>query len=313
MLFRSDFIRKRTIPRDVEKRQQNLSRIAGQCWKLMSAEDKAIWHEKSAALTAAHYAKYPDYKFRPTRKSTVKRGGKGTDKQSHSCDYRGDNESLTRTRSETVEPCVGPVRSARSRARKSPCDEGTLSQLRGSITSPSSASLSLSPLSLTSELPPPASQDQIPTAGPSNDTQLSAFVDPVQRLLRLDPNPSDKSLGCSLGVTFSDAVQDLNIVRDFPILPPVRGPNFLKTPNEFRVLSQRCQTTQVVCFCGEQHPIPPALYHSYTPLLSSSTVTPSVYRGVNIDLIHSSGVPDGTFGYPYDGLQPYFGTLFSWL
>ncbi|KAI6105639.1 high mobility group box domain-containing protein, partial [Pisolithus sp. B1] len=63
LLYRSDFLKRRTIPREVEKRQQNLSRIIGECWNTLSAEEKAVWREKAAAVTAAHQAKYPHYKF----------------------------------------------------------------------------------------------------------------------------------------------------------------------------------------------------------------------------------------------------------
>ncbi|KIK97983.1 hypothetical protein PAXRUDRAFT_95391, partial [Paxillus rubicundulus Ve08.2h10] len=68
MLYRSDFLKRRTIPPEVEKRQQNLSRIAGQCWNMLPDDEKAVWHDKAAAVQAAHYAKYPFYKFKPSRK-----------------------------------------------------------------------------------------------------------------------------------------------------------------------------------------------------------------------------------------------------
>ncbi|KIJ20197.1 hypothetical protein PAXINDRAFT_30374, partial [Paxillus involutus ATCC 200175] len=63
MLYRSDFLKRRTIPPEVEKRQQNLSCIAGQCWNMLPDDEKAVWHDKAAAVQAAHYAKYPFYKF----------------------------------------------------------------------------------------------------------------------------------------------------------------------------------------------------------------------------------------------------------
>ncbi|KIJ69992.1 hypothetical protein HYDPIDRAFT_51118, partial [Hydnomerulius pinastri MD-312] len=63
MLYRSDFLKRRTVPREVEKRQQNLSRIAGQCWNMLPEREKAIWHDKAAAVQAAHHAKYPHYRF----------------------------------------------------------------------------------------------------------------------------------------------------------------------------------------------------------------------------------------------------------
>lgn len=68
MLYRSHMLKNRGNA-DPEKRQQNLSRIAGQLWRDMNNEDKAVWHQKAADVQAAHYAKYPGYKFKPNRKS----------------------------------------------------------------------------------------------------------------------------------------------------------------------------------------------------------------------------------------------------
>ncbi|KAG1874497.1 hypothetical protein DFJ58DRAFT_877284 [Suillus subalutaceus] len=66
MLYRSHMLKSRGNA-DPEKRQQNLSRIAGQLWRAMSKEDRAVWHKKAAEVQAAHYAKYPGYKFKPNR------------------------------------------------------------------------------------------------------------------------------------------------------------------------------------------------------------------------------------------------------
>ncbi|KAG1872538.1 high mobility group box domain-containing protein, partial [Suillus tomentosus] len=66
MLYRSHMLKSRGNA-DPEKRQQNLSRIAGQLWRAMSKEDRAVWHKKAAEVQAAHCAKYPGYKFKPNR------------------------------------------------------------------------------------------------------------------------------------------------------------------------------------------------------------------------------------------------------
>ncbi|KAJ4466536.1 high mobility group box domain-containing protein, partial [Lentinula aciculospora] len=63
MLFRSDFLKRDVIPPSVEKRQQTLSRIAGEVWNLMPAQEKKEWHEKSAEALRLHNEKYPNYKF----------------------------------------------------------------------------------------------------------------------------------------------------------------------------------------------------------------------------------------------------------
>ncbi|KDQ64283.1 hypothetical protein JAAARDRAFT_117714, partial [Jaapia argillacea MUCL 33604] len=63
MLFRSDFLARKVIPQHVERRQQNLSRIAGECWHLLSETEKAKWHAKAKEALENHRAKYPSYKF----------------------------------------------------------------------------------------------------------------------------------------------------------------------------------------------------------------------------------------------------------
>ncbi|KAE9410426.1 hypothetical protein BT96DRAFT_749535, partial [Gymnopus androsaceus JB14] len=63
MLFRSDFLKRDVIPASVEKRQQTLSRVAGEVWNLMPLEEKKKWHEKSAEALRIHSLRHPNYKF----------------------------------------------------------------------------------------------------------------------------------------------------------------------------------------------------------------------------------------------------------
>ncbi|CAA7259710.1 unnamed protein product [Cyclocybe aegerita] len=65
MLFRSDFLKRGVIPNNVERRQQNLSRIAGQVWNMLDPEEKAHWHEQAAQVLNEHQLKNPNYKFTP--------------------------------------------------------------------------------------------------------------------------------------------------------------------------------------------------------------------------------------------------------
>ncbi|KAG2042914.1 hypothetical protein BDR03DRAFT_1005829 [Suillus americanus] len=102
MLYRSHMLKSRGNA-DPEKRQQNLSRIAGQLWRAMSKEDRAVWHQKAAEVQVAHYAKYPGYKFKPNRKSakSAKTLQSGAYYPKHTEQFR-------------VESSIGPVRRARS-------------------------------------------------------------------------------------------------------------------------------------------------------------------------------------------------------
>lgn len=136
MLYRSHMLKSRGNA-DPEKRQQNLSRIAGQLWRDMSKEDRAVWHKKAAEVQAAHYAKYPGYKFKPNRKSaksakTLQSGGY----------YLKPTEQLC------TESSIGPVRRARStRIRpQGVTREDFLGALDTQFPSPFSSSSGLSPL-----------------------------------------------------------------------------------------------------------------------------------------------------------------------
>lgn len=102
MLYRSHMLKSRGNA-DPEKRQQNLSRIAGQLWRAMSKEDRDVWHKKAAEVQTAHYAKYPGYKFKPNRKSA-----KSAKTVQSSGYYPKPTEQLC------AESSIGPVRRARS-------------------------------------------------------------------------------------------------------------------------------------------------------------------------------------------------------
>lgn len=102
MLYRSHMLKSRGNA-DPEKRQQNLSRIAGQLWRDMNQEDKDVWHKKAADVQAAHYAKYPGYKFKPNRKSA-----KSAKTYQSGAYYSKPAEQVC------VESSIGPVRRARS-------------------------------------------------------------------------------------------------------------------------------------------------------------------------------------------------------
>lgn len=102
MLYRSHMLKSRGNA-DPEKRQQNLSRIAGQLWRDMNNEDKAVWHKKAAEVQAAHYAKHPGYKFKPNRKSA-----KSVKTFQSGAYYAKPTEQFC------AESSIGPVRRARS-------------------------------------------------------------------------------------------------------------------------------------------------------------------------------------------------------
>ena len=77
MLFRSDLIKTNAIPKSVEPRQQNISRVAGQCWNMLPPEKRKYWHDKAAEALRKHKEKHPDYKFSPERKRPSRKNAPG--------------------------------------------------------------------------------------------------------------------------------------------------------------------------------------------------------------------------------------------
>ncbi|KAG1753974.1 uncharacterized protein EDB91DRAFT_1100942 [Suillus paluster] len=173
MLYRSHMLKSRGNA-DPEKRQQNLSRIAGQLWRDMSQEDRAVWHKKAAEVQAAHYAKYPHYKFRPNR-----RGTKSVAKTLQVSGYY-----LQPTE---AEPSAGPVRRARSsRVRRKGVTHDDLlgapeTLFPSSVPSSSSSSPALSPLCLPPFLP----TFSLPESMCSNE-QANAILSRPQNALGLE-------------------------------------------------------------------------------------------------------------------------------
>ncbi|KAH7930107.1 hypothetical protein BV22DRAFT_1043490 [Leucogyrophana mollusca] len=160
MLYRSDFLKKGIIPPHVERRQQNLSRVAGECWNLLPDEEKAQWHAKAAEAHAAHYAKYPNYKFRPTRG----RGAARAKDKSRQTDDGYEKERIRTIREKYTQiggPAVGPPRSrkAKTHSRKTIYDDGLFAAMRTPLPPSISSSPTLSPLRLPS-LHVPFSEDE---------------------------------------------------------------------------------------------------------------------------------------------------------
>lgn len=69
MLFRSWLIRHGKLPPEVEKRQQNISKIAGKAWRLLDETTKNGWRDEALKLLQDHERSYPNYKFEPSPKN----------------------------------------------------------------------------------------------------------------------------------------------------------------------------------------------------------------------------------------------------
>ena len=112
MLFRSDFLRRGVIPPHVECRQQNLSRIAGQCWNLLSPAEKGQWQQEAARVLAEHQRRNPNYKFSPAPRGSRRTKGKSL---SISEVDEGDSEDRIRKIRERYTKLAGPASAPRRR------------------------------------------------------------------------------------------------------------------------------------------------------------------------------------------------------
>ncbi|KAJ3541393.1 hypothetical protein NMY22_g3903 [Coprinellus aureogranulatus] len=72
ILFRSAFIRSRTVSTDVETNHSTLSKIIGMTWQNLPEEERRVWHRKAKQAEAEHRKKFPQYAFKPVHS---KKGG----------------------------------------------------------------------------------------------------------------------------------------------------------------------------------------------------------------------------------------------
>ncbi|ESK94367.1 hypothetical protein Moror_8177 [Moniliophthora roreri MCA 2997] len=72
MLFRADFVKQKHVPGSIETNHSSLSRIIGNCWRSLPAQDKRIWEIKAKHAKEQHKKEYPDYKFKPVHKKKNK-------------------------------------------------------------------------------------------------------------------------------------------------------------------------------------------------------------------------------------------------
>jgi len=69
MLFRSWLIKDGKLPPEVERRQQNISKIAGKAWRLLDESSKDGWRTEAFRRLQDHERNYPGYKFDPSPKN----------------------------------------------------------------------------------------------------------------------------------------------------------------------------------------------------------------------------------------------------
>lgn len=227
MLFRSDFLRRGVIPSHVERRQQNLSRIAGQCWNLLSPEEKGQWQEEAAKVLAEHQRRNPDYKFTPAPRGTRRPKGKGRRNSNPDVDY--DEDRIRKIREEYTQlagPSATPPRRRRPKTENrilvnTTKDEDITFRQTAPIplspstsSSPSLSSESDSSLCLSSESPQSSFHQAASPRRPSTSLGFSTPLSPHDATLLL----SSRSLTRPSSAAFS-ATDLCTPLRDLDITP----------------------------------------------------------------------------------------------
>ncbi|KAF8129858.1 hypothetical protein EV363DRAFT_270831 [Boletus edulis] len=81
ILFRCDLVHQRKVLPRSDLDDTNISRIAGDLWREMTAGQKKPWVELAAREKARHALLYPDYKYAPTHNGA--KGKKGKNDNAH--------------------------------------------------------------------------------------------------------------------------------------------------------------------------------------------------------------------------------------
>ena len=152
ILYRSDFLKRRVIPPEVEKRQQNLSRIAGQCWNMLPETDKAIWFGKAAAVRAEHRVKYPSHETGLSPKDTNRLSAR--DEKKRNATSPGRSFGRFRSRRTRTPYCEGMFAALHDSKLSSPESQASHIFPTPASEFPLSTTPSLSPILLPHLLPP---------------------------------------------------------------------------------------------------------------------------------------------------------------
>ncbi|KAG6890265.1 hypothetical protein C0992_002531 [Termitomyces sp. T32_za158] len=199
MLYRSDFLKRGVIPSDVEHRQQNISRIAGQCWNLLPPEEKAQWQERAAQALLEHQKRNPDYKFTPAPRGSRRAKVKGRSDSDEDVDDGGDRIRQIREKYARIAgPTVAPTRRRRPKGQNRSRDQDA-------------TPVHISPffkttqISLPPSIPPsPCSSVSSPEFDTIRETPLPSFF-PHQTIPHIiPPRRPSTSLGFATGCTDRD-------------------------------------------------------------------------------------------------------------
>ncbi|PPQ85357.1 hypothetical protein CVT26_000816 [Gymnopilus dilepis] len=133
LLFRSYFLKRNLIPKDVEKRQHSLSRVVGQIWTLMPEDQKTAWKKKAKEDALRRTDGHLSYKLaRAARRAKAK---KPVDREAEA-KQEYERAMMLREFYTGVKGDVKPP--VRVQKMKKPKKEGSMISLSGAVSRDSS-------------------------------------------------------------------------------------------------------------------------------------------------------------------------------
>lgn len=238
MLFRSDFLKKGDIPSDIERRQQTLSKVAGEVWNAMRTEEKNKWHEKAAEHLLLHQKMYPDYKFTPARRGAARARASA---RPNDAETKARIRELRETYTSVHGPAVSPPRRRKARARRAKIESDSEKEMEDDQPrDPGWQHLATSyiPHSLASSEPSSRNQSPLPPCFPSrSEPHISSMRRPSTSLgfvPRPDYSNANESVRYGHGLTRPSSVES----------SPVKFSKLMADPDKVGTI----QVFKVLCF-----------------------------------------------------------------
>ncbi|PPQ79549.1 hypothetical protein CVT25_003431 [Psilocybe cyanescens] len=182
MIFRSWWLKKGEIPKHIEKRQQALSRVAGQVWGMLEEADKQKWHRKAAEIQRKHKEDNPDYKFVPSPRGSRRNKDRVQTMSGNATTAEDQTKILRETYTKYTGPSPIPTRKKQAKKARSVDSSSPVNSTHFSLPS--------SPLSRSAPVHPSST----PTAGSSQIQDPTLLCQPDFTQLHVPRRPST-SLG----------------------------------------------------------------------------------------------------------------------
>jgi HMG (high mobility group) box len=216
MLFRSWMVKHGPLPSDLKRRQQNLSQVAGNCWRRLNENERDLWREHAAIALQDHHKKYPMYKFSPTPKGA---GRARKCKKMSKEPYEETEDEATKI-NRLAEMCCPELKGREPRPSRRSARTKFVGDVDFNSVSPSSFSSNSTP-SATSSASSPVSYASPPYSTPSATSSASSPVSYASPIFFISP---------STLISSAPSPASMDNAIPFPAFPMVQFPLVASTP-----------------------------------------------------------------------------------